>query len=160
MQRQHHQQTKSLFYGWRLLYRPNNKRFKNKSKRMDFNQYCLQLQQYDVIFIPWAVKRFRPDSPHSFSPWLKCNILFRAEVHPVRKLRVATIATKGQIKAWNWNSVETRISWKCLFKLRITSTLQQWPGHEAVWTVLRHCHLQGRFSANLSAFFKKKNFKG
>lgn len=85
----------------------------------------------DVIFMPWAVERFPPDRKFPpFSPWPKCNILFRAPLHPVRKLRVATVTTKGQIKARNWNTMQTTISWKCLFKLRITSTLQQWPGHD------------------------------
>lgn len=54
----------------------------------------------DVIFMPPAVKRFLPDRKFPpFSPRLKCNILFRAAAHPVRKLRVATVATKGQMKA-------------------------------------------------------------
>lgn len=102
---------------------------------------CSSSSSNYVLLTPRAVKSFLPDRKlPPFSPRLKCHILFRAAAHPVRKLRLATMATKEQIKAWNWNTMEARISWKCLFKPR---------GHEAVRTVWRHCHLRVRFSALL-----------
>lgn len=98
MQRQHH--------GWRLLYRPNKNCLKTEVKEWTLTSIvcrlgsCSSSSGNDVIFMPRAVKRFLPDRKFPpFSPRLKCNILFRAVAHPVRKLRVATVATKSQIKA-------------------------------------------------------------
>lgn len=91
---------------------------------------CSSSKGNDVKFMPQAVKRFLPDRKFPpFSPRLKCDILFRAAAHPVRRLRVATVTMKGQIEVWNLITMETSINWKSLFSVNnalLTNLIWTW----------------------------------